>query len=397
MLVSFLSSGRWGTQRGIYDPARRTVTVNTPHLSWYSDLGSVIYQLARKVFGEWLGHFRASPPRCDGPNHPQLGYGLATMLEPPLLACVSGDDSGGILKVANNRGFYLMVTPGRGLTLRHVRTTGTMDTVTGSGGAVIRYLAHWQALPLPPRSTAEFDYRPVAGGPELSFEPDSGATAVSAILSLFSGIDDRASVLLAALDCLHGFHDNPADAGECVAQALAMAADHNWIGPGQTIKVAGIAVSRSLLGVLTVVLRAVPVIDLAAETRDDGSKGTIQIYVAPPAPSHPTSPPAPAPNPPSAPAPNPPSAPGPAPAPVPPPAQGASNLGGIDVERYCQEGWGLHAILRTHDAYGWRCGADGHEDQNVSMDDACQQQYQPAARSRYKSFTDPSSWVCYIP
>jgi hypothetical protein len=67
------------------------------------------------------------------------------------------------------------------------------------------------------------------------------------------------------------------------------------------------------------------------------------------------------------------------------------------VERYCQDGWGLHAILRTQDAYGWRCGADGHEDQNVSMDDACQQQYQPAARSRYKSFTDPASWVCYIP
>ena len=400
MLVSFLSAGRWGTQVGIYGPTHRTITVDTTHLSWYSDLGNVIYQLARKVLGEWLGHFRASPPTCDGPNHPELSYALATMPEPPLLACAAGDDNGGSLKVANNRGFYLMITPDRGLTLRHVHTTGTMDIVTGGGGAMIRYLDHWQALPLPPGSTAEFDYHPVAGGPSLSFEPDSGATAISAILNLFSGIDHRASLLLFGMDCLHAFHDDPANAGECAAQALRMAADQGWIGSGQSVKVAGIAVSRSLLGALTVVLQAVPEIDLAAETRDDGSKGTIQINVVPPAPPHPTAPAAP-PHPtlppastPSSPSTSAQAAP---PTAAPPPTQGSSDLGGIDVERYCQDGWGFHAILRMQDAYGWRCGADGHEDQNVSMDDACRQQYQLEARSRYKSFTDPMSWVCYIP
>lgn len=391
MLVSFLSSGRWGTQAGTYDPTHRTITVNTTHLSWYSDLGNAIYQLARKAFGEWLGHFRASPPTCDGPNHPELSYGLATMREPPLLACVAGDDNGGSLKVANNRGFYLMITPDRGLTLHNVQTTGTMDIVTGGGGAVIRYLDHWQALPLPPGSTAEFDYHAVAGGPALAFEPDSGATAISAILSLFSGIEDYASLLLFAMDCLHALHDNPANAGECVAQALRMAADHEWIGHGQIVRVAGIAVSRSLLGVLTVVLTAVPEIDLAAETRDDGSKGTMQINVTPLPPPHPTAPPVPVPNP------QPTSTQAATPTSPPPSARVSSDLGGIDVERYCQDGWGLHAILRVQNAYGWRCGADGHEDQNVSMDDACQQQYQPEARSRYKSFADPASWVCYIP
>ncbi|MEV0569222.1 hypothetical protein [Dactylosporangium sp. NPDC050588] len=69
----------------------------------------------------------------------------------------------------------------------------------------------------------------------------------------------------------------------------------------------------------------------------------------------------------------------------------------MDLERYCQDGWGLHALLREPNAYGWRCGGDGRPDQSVSVDDACLQQYGPGTRSRYGSFDDPNSWVCYRP
>jgi hypothetical protein len=78
---------------------------------------------------------------------------------------------------------------------------------------------------------------------------------------------------------------------------------------------------------------------------------------------------------------------------APPPSK---ELGGVDVERYCQSGWQLHAVLRTSNAYGWRCSAEGTEDQNVSMDDACTQQYRSDARSRYRSFADAYSWICFV-
>jgi hypothetical protein len=80
----------------------------------------------------------------------------------------------------------------------------------------------------------------------------------------------------------------------------------------------------------------------------------------------------------------------------------AVNLGGVNLETYCQDGWGMHAELRYHNTWGWRCAvaaraAAGQQpgDQNVSIDDACAQQYTPTARSRYSAYTDPSSWFCW--
>jgi|GEM_PF-7103965 len=80
----------------------------------------------------------------------------------------------------------------------------------------------------------------------------------------------------------------------------------------------------------------------------------------------------------------------------------AVNLGGVNLETYCQNGWGMHAELRYNDTWGWRCAATattaaGQQpgDQNVSIDDACAQQYTPVARSHYGAYTNPSSWFCW--
>jgi hypothetical protein len=95
MLVPYLSDGRWGTEVGHYDPVSHTVTVNASHLSWYGDFATVAYQFLRKTLGEWLGKFRASPPRCSA--GPALRYPLETIGEPPVLACVSGSGDSGTL------------------------------------------------------------------------------------------------------------------------------------------------------------------------------------------------------------------------------------------------------------------------------------------------------------
>jgi hypothetical protein len=82
---------------------------------------------------------------------------------------------------------------------------------------------------------------------------------------------------------------------------------------------------------------------------------------------------------------------------------GASERGGVDIERYCSQGWGYHAVLRFPVAWGWRCAprrteAEGNRvgDQNVDLDRACAQQYIEGARSRYRQYQDPSSWFCWV-
>jgi hypothetical protein len=74
----------------------------------------------------------------------------------------------------------------------------------------------------------------------------------------------------------------------------------------------------------------------------------------------------------------------------------------IDVEAYCWSGWRMHAVVRYDNAYGWRCSQDNtaqngeqQGDQNVSMDDACQQQYGSRYRSAYRDYADPYSWYCH--
>jgi molybdopterin/thiamine biosynthesis adenylyltransferase len=81
---------------------------------------------------------------------------------------------------------------------------------------------------------------------------------------------------------------------------------------------------------------------------------------------------------------------------------GATILGSVNFERYCQNGWGMYAVLRFPNAWGWRCSsspaqADGNRvgDQNISVTAACQEQYGSDADSRYRAYTDPDSWFCY--
>jgi hypothetical protein len=412
VLVPYLSHGTWGTEVGHYDPTARAVTVEVRHLSWYGDMATVVYQLLRKTLGQWLGHFRADPPKCGA--GPQMRYALATIGEPPVLACVSGSDSSGKLYVANNRGFFLMINPERGLTIDGVKIDGALDTVTSGGGAVIRYLTRWNSLPLPPTATAVFNYQAVAGGPTLAFEPDQAATFVSMVLSLFSGISDAGALWLHVFDCIHARIDAGNDAGAaqdawagCIADTIADKADEEWIGPGQTVKFAGLTVSRSLLGLLSVVLRAIPALDMAIESRDGGSQDTIQIDAAPRSNTGATTP-APNGDPTTGTAIPPPLVGGDTP-PATDPGQtdlpaGARELGPVDLDRYCAGGWGMHAMIRYQNTWGWRCSpnpvpASGLRkgDQNISVDDACAEQYQPSARSHYRTYDDPDSWFCWAP
>lgn len=204
----------------------------------------MFYQALRKLLGEWLAHFRGSPPSCNGPG-PELRYPLSSMKEPPVLACVVGDQNGGSLRLVNNRGFYLSVEPTRGLEIHDVVVSGVLDKVTSAGGAVIRALAQWHSLPLPPGATADFTYRAVPGGPALSFRPDAPATFISGVLSLFAGISDPGDLLLRALSCAHSLgYGGSSELGGCVADALAATADKQWTGPGSQPIPNGRAVRR---------------------------------------------------------------------------------------------------------------------------------------------------------
>jgi hypothetical protein len=80
---------------------------------------------------------------------------------------------------------------------------------------------------------------------------------------------------------------------------------------------------------------------------------------------------------------------------------GARTLGGIDLDRYCGQ-WGLHAKVRYPVAWGWRCSTSTVDaaglrvgDQDISVDDACAQQYQANAKSHYRDYADPYSWFCW--
>jgi hypothetical protein len=87
---------------------------------------------------------------------------------------------------------------------------------------------------------------------------------------------------------------------------------------------------------------------------------------------------------------------------VPLPA-GARSVGAPDLNRYCS-GWNMHAILRYSVTWGWRCSrstvpAAGSRvgDQDISVDDACEQQYSPQAKSHYRDYNNPYSWFCWVP
>lgn len=80
----------------------------------------------------------------------------------------------------------------------------------------------------------------------------------------------------------------------------------------------------------------------------------------------------------------------------------ARDIGPIDLDRYCQRGWQLHAVLRFQVTWGWRCApstvpAEGNRlgDQYIDTNDACRQQYSSNARSHYRDYHDPGSWFCW--
>jgi hypothetical protein len=81
---------------------------------------------------------------------------------------------------------------------------------------------------------------------------------------------------------------------------------------------------------------------------------------------------------------------------------GAVDVGRVDLEKYCQDDWRFHAVVRFPVTWGWRCApastpASGNRvgDQNVDVDRACSEQHGDGSRSHYRNYTDPRSWFCW--
>jgi hypothetical protein len=81
---------------------------------------------------------------------------------------------------------------------------------------------------------------------------------------------------------------------------------------------------------------------------------------------------------------------------------GATILGRVNLEEYCQQNWRMHAVLRFPNTWGWRCSpslvqASGERrgDQDVSVTEACIEKYGTNSISHYSQYSDPNSWLCY--
>ena len=81
---------------------------------------------------------------------------------------------------------------------------------------------------------------------------------------------------------------------------------------------------------------------------------------------------------------------------------GATVLGPVNLEEYCQQSWGLYAVLRFPNTWGWRCSprsvqASGERrgDQDVNVTEACAERYGANSVSYYSQYSNPDSWLCY--
>jgi hypothetical protein len=71
-------------------------------------------------------------------------------------------------------------------------------------------------------------------------------------------------------------------------------------------------------------------------------------------------------------------------------AQAQQNLGGLDLQGYCQARYDRNVHLIGSTVNDWRCGRS-----SFSVNSACRWTYGPGARAAYRSFNDPNSWYCY--
>jgi hypothetical protein len=81
---------------------------------------------------------------------------------------------------------------------------------------------------------------------------------------------------------------------------------------------------------------------------------------------------------------------------------GATILGPVNLQSYCQRNWSKYAVLRFPNTWGWRCStspirASGERlgDTDVSVNDACAQQYGAGSVSHYRAYYEADSWLCY--
>jgi hypothetical protein len=334
--------------------------------------------------------------------------------ETPLIVCPTDRPDGTVdLAVANNRAYALRLHP---LSLTPERRSLTDEGPLEAAIGDLYQLAG--ILEIAPGSTIHLTYDPRSGDPaSLDYEPDAGATAYGLAADVLDHLGLGAAVHgLQASGCgarLGGAV--PADRLQTFLSACL-----------QPVLQAALSLPGGIAAMLVTaaISLAAPTLDALVDKLTTGAAGTLKIApkVQPSAPTtgsagatgrtaptpH-TSPRGTSPGgtvvppqaPESRPDPNAPPASDPGQSPVP---AGAIVLGGVDLERYCQSGWGLHAVLRYPNTWGWRCGSSTAPasrqqpgDQHISVADACAQQYDGAARPHYRDYGDPNSWFCWRP
>ena len=71
----------------------------------------------------------------------------------------------------------------------------------------------------------------------------------------------------------------------------------------------------------------------------------------------------------------------------------SKSLAPVDLDSHCQKHYGLAALNLDGTGYGWRCGTEI----NISVDNACREQYGPASSSMLVTVTPggTNDWRCW--
>lgn len=427
------STRAWVPMPSTYDASRHVVTAQSTHLSLWSVFRFDGAALTRSLT-DFLGGFAGAPgpvnmPTCDNPDAmANSGYRIAQNADSGVTkTCAGLSGTQAQLKIMNNRGFGLAADYPDTWTKTPLGNLGLIDSAIGAFAAGLSPapLGRKTAI-LMPGAGVQFTSSGSDSATRASIatiEPDPGsylAAAMDYVIETMTLVSGEAGTKVAAedvvkivaslhddascIDALTGLLHNDVTDANSVATLLREDIDANF----GCLKDAwaryyggnGAALAR-LAAVITWLADGVRLViegvQAAVWTATHFALQQYQIlghYTKTGTQNPPPPPPAPASNDPNA---SPATDPGQQPLPA-----GARELGGVDLERYCQQFDDRHADLRYPNTWGWRCGvttahADRQQpgDYNISVDDACAQQYGGNAQSHYRRYDDRYSWFCW--
>jgi hypothetical protein len=389
------ANGTWTSIPGVVE-AGGTVRAETRHLSdWRSwDLLAWVKSIVGKFLG-WMEGPLSPAAACPNAYVGAQVQGLPDTA--PISICITTGNPGHVtVTLFNRRHFALALTPAK-----HLQPPPLQLGPTG-------------VVYLPSEGHVAFDLVADGRATSVAYRPDFAYTLISqfwpALLggALGLGADGAAALLNGndALECVHRqapTNDNNA-VSAATADCVLKKAQKTSKSPEKVSVLATIvkhlpfSVGAAMLandsaGSATIVtIDRLP--DVGATRRPTAVRTPSPVPVPVPVPSKSVRPtPQPTIDPHAPPA----TDPGQSPLPV-----TYTTLGGVNLESYCSTGWNYHAVLRYPNTWGWRCApsATPHDgwlqgDQDVSVDDACANQYGAGARSHYRRYEDATSWFCW--